>query len=141
MDGCKIVLLVDDDADFVEATMALLETAGYEVLHAATGAEGIAVARQIRPALMILDVMMATDTEGIEVSRQIKDLPELADMPVILLTGIREAMALPTGLVPDDDWLPVRAILEKPVAPAKLLAVVQETIEASRPTTTEGCKP
>jgi hemoglobin/transferrin/lactoferrin receptor protein len=133
MAGKTTVLLVDDDAEFVEATRNVLESDGYEVLHAPNGAEGLAMARQFKPALTILDVMMTTDTEGIEVSRLFKDTPELEAMPVILLTGMRDAVGLPAGLEPDTAWLPVHAVLEKPVPPTTLLAVVKETIAATRP--------
>ena len=83
-------------------------------------------ARQLKPDLMILDVMMATDTEGIEVSRKIAESPDLRTIPVLLLTGIRKAKNLPFGLTPDENWLPVKVVLEKPVPPDVLLKEIQK---------------
>lgn len=124
----KTVLLVDDDVDFVESNKDLLEAEGYRVIAAYDGASGLEMARKERPDLMILDVMMATQTEGFEVSRKIPLTPELKHMAVLLVTGIRKAMHLPFKFEPDESWLPVADILEKPVAPEKLLAEVKRLV-------------
>ncbi len=118
------ILLVDDDVEFVEGVKTLLEAQGCEVYTAHSGAAGIEKARAVLPHLLILDVMMTTDTDGIETSRKIQSMPELKGLPVILMTGIRKALSLPFGIEPDSDWLPVRAVLEKPVPPEKLLEEV-----------------
>jgi CheY-like chemotaxis protein len=120
----KRILLVDDDPAFVEANKELLEAEGYVIDTAADGASGVAKAKAQKPDLMILDVMMACDTEGFDVSREVAKIPQLKDMPVIILTGIRRAKKLPFGFEPDDTWLPVKAVLEKPVPPEKLLEAV-----------------
>ena len=124
----KRVLLVDDDQDFVASVGEWLTVNGYEVAMAFDGASGIAKAREWKPDLIILDVMMATDTEGIEVSRKIAESPELRTIPVLLLTGIRKAKNLPFGLTPDENWLPVRTVLEKPVPPETLLKEIQRLL-------------
>lgn len=118
------ILMVDDDVDFVEATKDLLESRGHEVAYAHNGKDGIALARTFRPDVMLLDVMMTTDTEGFDVSRQMQEIPELKGIPIILMTGIKKAMSLPFSFEPDDDWLPVKAVLDKPVAPEKLLSTI-----------------
>ena len=124
----KRILLVDDDQDFVASVSEWLKANGYEVSVALDGTSGIEKARQLKPDLMILDVMMATDTEGIEVSRKIAEIAELRTMPVILLTGIRKAKNLPFGLSPDENWLPVKIVLEKPVPPETLLAEIRKLL-------------
>jgi len=120
----KRILLVDDDPEFVEANKQLLEAEGYVVDTATDGASGVAKAKAQKPDLMVLDVMMACDTEGFDVSREVAQIPELKDMPVIILTGIRRAKSLPFGFEPHETWLPVKAVLEKPVPPQKLLETV-----------------
>jgi two-component system, OmpR family, alkaline phosphatase synthesis response regulator PhoP len=115
------ILIVDDDLSFAESNRDLLEAYGYDVHTADSGAAGLDLARQIRPDLMILDVMMATETEGFEVARKIPDSPELKDMGVLLVTGVAKALHLPHGLKPDDTWLPVDRVLEKPIAPDRLI--------------------
>lgn len=126
--AAKTILLVDDDAEFTAATRAVLESQGYDVAEAHSGADGLAAARAKKPDLMILDVMMASDTEGFDVSRAVKAEPALGGLPVILLTGMRREMNLPFALEPDPDHLPVKVVLEKPVPPAKLLEAVAQQI-------------
>jgi len=126
--GKKRILLVDDDKEFVQATKDLLEAHGYEVLTAHSGAQGLEIARKSYPNLMLLDVMMATDTEGFDVSRKIEESPELKGLPVILMTGIKKAMNLPFSFEPDEDWLPVKTVLDKPVPPDKLLAEIAKLL-------------
>jgi two-component system alkaline phosphatase synthesis response regulator PhoP len=128
MSDKKRILLVDDDADFVASVEEWLKAHGYTVLVAADGASGLAKAKAEKPDLMILDVMMATEIEGIEVSRQIAEIPELKAMPVLMLTGMRKAKNLPFGLEPDESWLPVRVVLEKPVPPDVLLKEIERLL-------------
>jgi two-component system, OmpR family, alkaline phosphatase synthesis response regulator PhoP len=128
MSGKKI-LIVDDDASFAESNKDLLDAYGYEVHVADGGKAGLEMAKQIRPDLMILDVMMATDTEGFEVARKIPESPELRHMGVLLVTGITKALSLPGGLKPDDTWLPVDRVLDKPIAPVRLIAEVERVLK------------
>jgi CBS domain-containing protein/CheY-like chemotaxis protein len=122
------VLLVDDDEDFVRSTTDLLEAHGYSVISANNGTSGLDLARQEHPDLMVLDVMMATKTEGFEVARKIPACPELRNMPVLLVTGIRNEMKLAFRLEPDETWLPVSRVMEKPIDPAAFIAAVGELL-------------
>lgn len=128
MSAGKTVLLVDDDREFVESNKDLLEAYGYSVRIAYDGAAGLAEAKRERPDVMILDVMMATQTEGFEIARKIPQIPELRDLPVLLVTGIRKDLRLPFGLETDESWLPVRRVLEKPIPPARLLAEIRNVL-------------
>jgi CheY-like chemotaxis protein len=124
----RLILLIDDDADFTASNRELLEQSGYSVASAPDGAAGIKAAREKKPDLVVLDVMMKTETEGFDVSRALHDDPELKGIPVILLTGIRKAMRLPFRFEPDKDWLPVKAVLEKPVQPSRLLEEIAKVV-------------
>jgi len=128
MSKAKKILLVDDDKEFVESTKEVVSAEGYEVHVAYDGASGVALAKKVKPDLMILDVMMATDTEGFDVSRDIPKIPELKKMPVIMMTGIREKMHLAYKFEPDEAWLPVKAVLEKPVPPERLLEEIRKAL-------------
>ena len=123
------VLIVDDDSDFVEAITTLLEAKGYEVVSAAEGKAGFSRAKQELPGLILLDVMMTTKSEGFDVAKQLKNEPKTKDIPVVLITGIKRDMNLPFGFEPDENWLPVKAVLEKPVKPDLLLKTVEENIK------------
>lgn len=124
----KKILIVDDDKEFVESNKDLMEAHGYDVLAAYDGESGLALAQKEKPDLMILDVMMATDSEGFDVSRRIPRIPELKNMEVIMVTGIRKEMKLPFSFEPDETWLPVDRYLEKPIEPAKLMAEIEKLL-------------
>lgn len=126
------ILVVDDDETFLESTRDLLEAFGYEVHTARNGTEGLILARQIHPDVMILDVMMATATEGFEVARRVPETPELRNMVVLLVTGITRTLKLPLPPEPDETWLPVDRVLEKPVSPERLIAEVERAMRQRR---------
>jgi CheY-like chemotaxis protein len=123
------ILMVDDDADFVEATSTLLRAKKYTVVSAPNGEEGYKKAKSEKPDLMLLDVMMTHDSEGFEIARRLKEDPATKTIPVIMITGIRKAKGLPFGFEPDADWLPVKAVLEKPVKPDELLKKIEEVLK------------
>lgn len=124
----KKILIVDDDISFVNSVQELLENENYLVLKAYNGEEGLELAKKEHPDLMILDVMMTHNTEGFEISREIVNIPDLKQMYVILLTGITKEMNLPFKFEPDETLLPVSIVMEKPVAPGKLLNEIKERI-------------
>lgn len=119
------ILIIDDDKDFVESNKLLLESNGYSVITAHNGTDGFVLARKEQPDLMLLDVMMKHDTEGFDVVRKLNKDKHTKDLPVIIITGIRKAKTLPFRFEPDEDWLPVKAVLEKPVLPQVLLDKVK----------------
>ena len=124
----KVILVIDDDPDFAEAVCTLLESNGFEVDHAENGEKGFEKAIANKPNLILLDVMMTTKTEGFDLSRKLKSHENTKAIPVVLVTGIRRDMNIPYTFEPDSEWLPVRAILEKPIRPETLLKIVNEQI-------------
>ena len=125
----KKVLMIDDDPEFIEAITNVLDAKGYDVASANDGKEGVAKAKKEKPDIILLDVMMTTKSEGFDVAREMSKDPNLKGTPVVMLTGIRREMNLPFGFEPDADWLPVKAVLEKPVKPEVLLKTVEEHIK------------
>ena len=122
------ILIIDDDADFREAITTLLNTKGYEVAAAAEGKSGFEKALAEVPNLIILDVMMAHETEGFEVARKFQENEKTKNIPVIMVTGVKKEMDLGYDINPDKQWLPVKAVLEKPVQAEKLLEIVKENL-------------
>jgi two-component system alkaline phosphatase synthesis response regulator PhoP len=123
------ILVVDDDIDFLEAQKTLLQAKGYTVFGAPNGDEGYQKAKTEHPDLMLLDVMMTYDSEGFDLARKLKEDPATRQIPVIMITGIRKAKGLPFSFEPDEDWLPVKAVLEKPIKPDELLKTVEEGLK------------
>ena len=81
------VLIADDNPLFRELLKRhVAGTFGYEVMEAGNGAEAVALAPQVRPDLILLDLMMP-GTDGIEATRRIRELPGLGDVPIVLLSA------------------------------------------------------
>ena len=115
------ILVIDDDRDFVEATKLLLEAHEYQVITANNGQEGFHKVKKELPDLILLDMMMTYKTEGAETARAIAADAAVKDVPIIMITGARKEHAFPFELKPDNDKLPIKAIMEKPVDPEDLI--------------------
>jgi CheY-like chemotaxis protein len=123
------VLIIDDDVDYVEAITTLLEAKGYDVDSAPNGKEGFAKALKNLPEVILLDVMMTKKTEGFDMAVSLHKEPKTAHIPVIMITGVKKEMNLPFGFEPNQDWLPVKAVLEKPIKPEVLLKTLEEQLK------------
>jgi len=119
----KTVLLIDDDVDLVTAATAALELAGYAVLAAHTGAEGLAKAKAESPDAIVLDVTMETVGAGFKVARALREDETTRRIPLLMLTSINRTDAgLRYGA--DEDWNPVDVFLDKPVSAEQLVQQV-----------------
>ena len=83
------ILVVEDDPELASLSMGVLERAGYEVMVAHTGAEGIRISREHLPDLTLLDFELP-DMDAIEVLDLIRDGAERTPSPVLILTGARQ---------------------------------------------------
>lgn len=124
----KKIFIIDDDANYIESVKMMLEARGFTVDFALNGKQGLEQAKIFCPNLILLDVMMASRSEGFEISREFAKDEKLKSIPVILVTGIRNEMNLPFGFEPDQKWIPVKEILEKPIMPERLLKVIEKHI-------------
>lgn len=82
----KKVLIVDDEADIIEILKFVLEAQGYECITATDGESGLNLAREIRPDLIILDVMMPK-INGYKISRLLKYDSKYKDIPILMVTA------------------------------------------------------
>jgi CheY-like chemotaxis protein len=81
------ILIIDDEADIREvASLSLEATAGWQVLAASSGPEGIELAISNQPDAILMDVMMP-EMDGPMTFRQMQQIPEIAHIPVLLLTA------------------------------------------------------
>jgi DNA-binding response OmpR family regulator len=87
----KTVLVVDDESDLRQFSVWLLEAEGYQTLQAADGTEGIRLARQENPDLVLLDIRMP-DRYGWTILAEIKNTPALCHMPVVIFTASADAV-------------------------------------------------
>ena len=126
------ILIIDDDPDITEAIKIVLENRGYEVRSAPDSTEGMGRLKEAIPDLIILDVMMRTSQEGFELSRELKHNAQYKDIPILMLTAVKQK----TGLdfkpeAGDGAWLPVEEFLDKPVRPDVLLEKVEGLLRTS----------
>ena len=122
MAGEKI-LVVDDDDDILLIVQTILGGAGYSAHTARNGREGVEMALELRPDLILLDVMMP-ELSGWEVCTTLKNAPETRQAPIAMLTVKNEIRDLITGMQAGaDDYI------TKPFTRRKLLSTVQKLLE------------
>ena len=122
------ILLVDDDKDFVEATKLVLESKPYEVIIAYDGDDGLAKARQEKPDLIILDIIMPVK-DGFSAAEQLKRDPELSGIPVLMLTSFSEKVGETSLSVSQGLTLEAEDYVDKPVSPEELLRRVEKLLK------------
>jgi CheY-like chemotaxis protein len=125
-DPAMRVLLVDDETDQVELYRYTLEDAGYVVVTAPGGDAAIAIARDVRPAAVVLDLRLP-DIDGWQVCAALKSDPRTSAIPIVILT----AAATPT-LGPDAARAGCAASLLKPCYPTDLLRTLRAVIAAAQ---------
>ncbi|MHC4642928.1 MAG: response regulator transcription factor [Planctomycetota bacterium] len=119
------IVIVDDDKDIRDSLQAILEHNQYTVITAANKSEGMEKIKAEKPDLAMLDVMMETWQDGFEMARELKEDPNFKNMPILMLTGIKDETGIDfKSTAGDPTWLPVDGYLEKPVEPNALLAEV-----------------
>lgn len=120
------ILIIDDDPDFVEIAKVILETKQYDVTSAGNPEEGWAKLEEEIPDLLILDVMMGKGAEGFIMARQIRKEARFAEMPILMLTSMREQTGFDfPGERIHSKFLPVDDYVEKGVEPKVLLEKIE----------------
>ena len=129
----KKLLIIDDDPDFVEGIRSILERADYEVEVTHNPKDGFEALQTNPPDLLLLDIMMGRGAEGVMLARKLRKDPELREIPVLIITGIREQIAfLFPGEPVHPRFVPVDELVEKPVEPQFLLDRVGALLEAAK---------
>lgn len=132
MNEQKRLLLIDDDPDFVAGIRSILEGAGYQVEVHYNPKDGFEALEAKPPDLLLLDIMMGRGAEGVMLARKIGKDPVLREVPILIITGIREQIAfLFPGEPVHPRFVPMDEIIEKPVEPDFLLGRVSALLEAS----------
>ncbi len=117
----KRILIADDDPDILDTAKLRLEAAGFEVL-TTTGADTISDARDAKPDMILLDVIMP-GMDGFSVLRELKRDPDLCDVPVIIFSAKPKASMIelfgPEGIA---------GYISKPYDPKELVAQIQRIV-------------
>jgi len=120
--GRPLVLCADDDEDILSLVALRLERAGFDVARAGDGEEAIEAARTLRPAVVVLDVMMPKLT-GLEVLEALRADEAFADVKVVLLSARVQESDVERGLGAGAD-----AYLAKPFRAGELVAAIEELL-------------
>ncbi|MBD1422220.1 response regulator transcription factor [Sphingobacterium chuzhouense] len=116
MNANQKILVVDDERDIVDLISYSLTKEGYQVYQAYNGKEGIEIAKQVTPDLIILDVMMP-EMDGIEACRLMRSMPEFKQTFMVFLTARSEEYSEIAGFnVGADDYI------AKPIKPRALMS-------------------
>ncbi len=114
------ILVVEDTEDNRRIVRDLLTSVGYELIEAADGAEGVALAQREKPDLILMDIQLPV-LDGYEATRRIRATPDLAAVPIIAVTSYAlsgdEAKTRAAGC---DGYV------AKPFSPRQLLAKIRE---------------
>jgi two-component system cell cycle response regulator DivK len=126
----QLVLVVDDNEQNRKLARDVLGAAGFRTLEAGSAAEGISLASEHRPDVILMDVRLP-DLDGAEAARELKQDARTAGIPIVALTALRAT---------DREWLLESCFdgfLEKPIAVREFPDQVRDVIAragASRPT-------
>jgi two-component system alkaline phosphatase synthesis response regulator PhoP len=129
------ILVVDDEPTIVKTVRAYLEAEGYTVQTAHDGTNGLALAREFQPDLIVLDIMLP-GIDGLEMLRQLRQdahFPQLREVYVLLLTAKTDELDKVIGLtVGADDYV------TKPFSPRELVALIKARLRRERGGATES---
>ena len=126
------ILVVDDESDMQIYVSTVVETMGFEPIVAADGPEALKKAREFKPALVILDVMMPKIEDGLKTYQQFREDGRLGQIPIIMLSAIarktffhsiRMLQPLSGGQLPEPE-----AYMEKPPDAAELNRLITELL-------------
>jgi two-component system response regulator MtrA len=113
------ILVADDDVDVRTLIVLKLESSGHEVVGVEDGAAAVEACRELRPDLVVLDMMMP-GMSGLDACAAIRADPDLAGTPVVLLTARAQAADVDAGLAAGVD-----EYLTKPFSPRELAGRVE----------------
>lgn len=126
METLGTIVVVDDEADVSRYLSAALEDEGFTVHVGSDAGEGLELIRRIGPALICLDLVMPGRT-GLSLYREVRDIPELAGIPIVVVTGLAPNDARQRLGLSDPD-----AYIEKPVDIPAFLETVRRLVKAGR---------
>jgi DNA-binding response OmpR family regulator len=120
------VLVVDDDPVILKLLEVNFEMEGFQVVRAADGAEGLERAREVRPDIVVLDVMMPRMT-GYEVAKALREDHDTAHIPIIFVTARAQSSDVEKGME-----LGVEDYVTKPFDPLELIDRVNSLLARSQ---------
>lgn len=128
------ILVVDDEPDIVEFITYNLKSKGYLIASARDGVEAVRKAKEFRPNLILLDVMMP-NKDGIETIKELRNIPDFDDTAIIFLTALNDIKYEIEGLkIGADDYI------TKPIKPELLVTRIGSALRRFRKDETQDQK-
>ncbi len=122
----EVVLVIDDEEDIRELIRYNLQREGFKVLEASSGEDGVALAKNAMPDLVLLDLMLP-GIGGLQVCRQLKSDKSLKGIPVIMVSALGDEPTVVSGLeLGADDYI------SKPFSPKVLVARVKSVLRRGK---------
>jgi len=133
------ILVVEDDPDIIESVRLVLESAGYEVDSATSVPEALEKVEEVKPDLVLLDIMMPDGTEGFHFVWKLRNqYPEPVNKtPILVLSALHSTTTLrfypdeSDGTYEPGEFLPVQGFIDKPVEPHVLLDEIAKVLQDS----------
>ena len=128
------IYMIDDDSDLVMATSAILTFNGYDFDSADSAVAGLERLDEVKPDLVILDVMMEDQVAGFRVVNAMRDFTnnpgakKWQNVPILMMTSIQQFTRTRYEQDAGTDLLPVDAFVEKPLKPRALLDMVKKLL-------------
>jgi len=126
------ILIIDDDRDSVLAMRLVLDKGSFVVTSVPTRKEGVSKAKELKPDLIILDVVMAESFEGFETSFDLAGDVETARIPILMVTAMAEKTGLKFSPEEAVSRLPISDFIEKPIDPKLFLERVEKLLSIKR---------
>ncbi len=120
----KKILIVDDSPEIRDLLERTLARGSYETVCACSGEEALMEARNHKPDLVLMDMMMPGTLNGTQAAKMLKSDPETKYCKVVMLTGAEEATVMNDALDAGAD-----GFLTKPFSPSELLRQIEEFLE------------
>ena len=128
MPAKPLILIVDDDTDYLFQTRIKLEQAGYQTLTAESQKEAEEIIQKTRPGLAILDLMMENEDSGFILSYKMKK--KYPDVPVIISTAVTAETGISFDISDENNrkWIKADAFLEKGIRSDIFLAEIEKLL-------------
>jgi len=125
------VLIIDDDPDMVAALECFLAVDDFAVLSATNADDGVRLARQERPDVVLLDLLL-TPRSGIEVYQELRAEPCLRDTKILIVTALKEKIREDRFASELEACWEAEDFLDKPVEPESLVERIRQLVGARR---------
>jgi len=120
----KLIAIIDDDPDILDASSLVLKSKGYSVITANNPNDGYKIVAEKKPDLIILDVMMDEPDDGFFLAQKFRK--EKIKTPILMYTSVSKAIGMDFG---KSEMVPVDDFVEKPISPDELVRKVENLLQ------------